>query len=302
MKKLLFALPVVLLVAAGCNPPTTQPTTQATPTPQQQVIQNPTATSTPTAVNQQISVPKDWESYSNVDWGFSISYPNQTLWFETNGTFGDRRHMVVEAKPHTNVRYHVDEVAQPGQFLSQREDPNMAKIIAKPVFAFSLELNFEGETIVVSEKDDEESNLIDVSVWGWHGQAVDEGDEAADWMSRVMERPVRLVRASSKKPRFVEGNKDLGVVNFSDGYPLLVTSVGSIAAVNKRLVENGKSPVDHARFRPNIVLGGNDEPFIEDRIKSFEFEAGMGSEQYGSPQPRRLHYCNTVTVVFDSDP
>jgi uncharacterized protein YcbX len=202
-------------------------------------------------------------------------YPDhQTLWFETNGTFGDRRHMVVEAKPHTNVRYHVDEVAQPGQFLSQREDPNMAKIIAKPVFAFSLELNFEGETIVVSEKDDEESNLIDVSVWGWHGQAVDEGDEAADWMSRVMERPVRLVRASSKKPRFVEGNKDLGVVNFSDGYPLLVTSVGSIAAVNKRLVENGKSPVDHARFRPNIVLGGNDEPFIEDRIKSFEFEAG----------------------------
>jgi hypothetical protein len=77
MKKLLFALPVVLLVAAGCNPPTTQPTTQATPTPQQQVIQNPTATSTPTAVNQQISVPKDWESYSNVDWGFSISYPNK---------------------------------------------------------------------------------------------------------------------------------------------------------------------------------------------------------------------------------
>jgi hypothetical protein len=67
MKKLLFALPVIFLVAAGCNSsqPTTeqvQPTqqTQTTPTPQQQVAQNPTPTPTPTQQASNSLIIKEW--------------------------------------------------------------------------------------------------------------------------------------------------------------------------------------------------------------------------------------------------
>jgi uncharacterized protein YcbX len=31
-------------------------------------------------------------------------------------------------------------------------------------------------------------------VWEWSGVAADEGDEAAAWFSKFLERPVRLVR------------------------------------------------------------------------------------------------------------
>jgi hypothetical protein len=47
MKKFLFVLPVIFLVAAGCDSSTIKTTTQTTPTPQQQVSQNPTPTPTP---------------------------------------------------------------------------------------------------------------------------------------------------------------------------------------------------------------------------------------------------------------
>lgn len=63
MKKLLFAVPVIFLLAAGCNSnqPTTQQTqpvsqTQVTPTTQQQVAQNPTPTQQTTPVQSQPSI------------------------------------------------------------------------------------------------------------------------------------------------------------------------------------------------------------------------------------------------------
>ncbi len=64
MKKLLLALPVILLLAAGCNSsqPTTEQTqpvqqTQTTPTQQQQVAQNPAPQPTPTLDPTQKSTP-----------------------------------------------------------------------------------------------------------------------------------------------------------------------------------------------------------------------------------------------------
>jgi len=194
---------------------------------------------------------------------------------DTLGGTSDREFMFVESEPHTNIRYHKDEVALPGQFLSQREDPRMAQIHALPRL-YSLRLAAEGhDTVVIPEESDVEANFRQVSVWGWNGIGVDQGDEAAEWGREVIGRPVRLVKTSLARPRYVEGNRDLGIVGFSDGYPLLVTSTASINAVNDQLGKAGKDPVDSARFRPNIVLGGEEglEPFIEDRIEVIEFDS-----------------------------
>ena len=56
---------------------------------------------------------------------------------------------------------------------------------------------------------------------------------------------------------------------FSDGYPVLVTSSASLDALNDKLVTAGHAPVGIERFRPNIVLGGL-EPHDEDRLKTIE--------------------------------
>ena len=78
MKKMLFALPVILLVAAGCNssqstteqtPPTQQ--TQTNQNQQQQVAQNPAPTTTPQNPSAQ-----NFKTYTNAQYGFEVKYPS----------------------------------------------------------------------------------------------------------------------------------------------------------------------------------------------------------------------------------
>ncbi len=74
MKKLLYAFPIVVLLAAGCNSATTRPTnqiestqqTQTTPTQQQQVTQNPTPTTT-------ADITANWQVYNK--YGITFKYP-----------------------------------------------------------------------------------------------------------------------------------------------------------------------------------------------------------------------------------
>ncbi|XP_050233622.1 uncharacterized protein LOC126682104 [Mercurialis annua] len=114
----------------------------------------------------------------------------------------------------------------------------------------------------------------DVSVWEWSGSALDEGAEAAKWFSDFLGKPSRLVRfnaASESRavdPNFAHGHSTM----FSDGYPFMLISQGSLAALNKLL----KEPVPINRFRPNIFVDGC-QPFSEDlwkeiRINKFTFE------------------------------
>lgn len=96
MKKILFAIPVILLVAAGCN--STQPTVeqaQPTPTPQQQVSQTPTPTPTPvqpTPTPTPTSTPTptttgQLNTYINSQVGFSLTLPKG--WFLPSTTDND---------------------------------------------------------------------------------------------------------------------------------------------------------------------------------------------------------------------
>ena len=55
-------------------------------------------------------------------------------------------------------------------------------------------------------------------------------------------------------------------VSFSDGFPILVVNLASLAELNSRMPQ----AVPLERFRPNIALEGL-EPFAEDRIAALEF-------------------------------
>ena len=127
----------------------------------------------------------------------------------------------------------------------------------------------DGEGLFIPRVHDAAANRIAVSVWGWRGEAVDQGDEAAEFTSDVLRRAVRLVELSRKKPRFVENNPTLGRVGFADGFPLLIFSRESVAEVNRWLAAADKPLIPADRFRGNIILdglGAFEEDFIEKLI------------------------------------
>lgn len=190
------------------------------------------------------------------------------LTFDKDGLFGDREFMWVEAEPHENTEYQIGQIAQPGQFLSQREDRVLTSISAKwwvrgEYASFSSRNVPEELDLWMPQETDD--NIIPVSVWGWNGFGIDQGDEAAEWGREAIGRAVRLVAVSRKYPRFVEGDQTLGKVGFADGFPLLIASTESIEQVNAWLTDKGEEPVPANRFRANILLDGL-EPFEEDFI------------------------------------
>lgn len=110
---------------------------------------------------------------------------------------------------------------------------------------------------------------LTVTIFRDRCEALDEGDEAATWLSAVLGRPqggaLRLVRFPDDRRRHVEPEWLRGEqahTAFPDGYPLLVTAEASLTALNERLTGKGLDPVPMDRFRPNIVVDGN-VPFAE---------------------------------------
>jgi uncharacterized protein YcbX len=197
----------------------------------------------------------------------------EALRFDREGMFDDREVMWVEAAEHTNVTYHPGEVASPGRFLSQREDPILTQITAEIGADDSISLGWSepGDSLWLPRVTDDETHRVPVSVWGWNGFGVDQGDNAAEWGADHIGRPVRLVAVSDESPRYVEGNPELGRVGFADGYPLHITSTASIAKLNEYLESVGRPTIPANRFRADIILGGL-EAFEEDRIDTITFE------------------------------
>ncbi|CAD6223838.1 unnamed protein product [Miscanthus lutarioriparius] len=109
------------------------------------------------------------------------------------------------------------------------------------------------------------ATINDVSVWEWAGSAYDEGAEAAEWFSTFLGCPTRLVRFNEDSetrltdPDYARGYKTM----FSDGFPYLIVSQGSLDALNEIL----KEPIPINRFRPNILVEGC-RPYAEDLWKS----------------------------------
>ena len=114
-----------------------------------------------------------------------------------------------------------------------------------------------------------------VVVWDDTCDAINEGDDAALWLSRFLEKRCRLVRFADNSVRRVDPKyalSDEDIVKFADGFPYLLISEASLTDLNARL----DSPIPMNRFRPNIVIDGC-EAFAEDtwkkiRIDSVEFD------------------------------
>jgi len=104
--------------------------------------------------------------------------------------------------------------------------------------------------------------------------AIDQGENAHRWFSKILNTKVRLVYQPDESHRPI-GDQYKGPhnsVSLADRFPLLLLSKESLNDLNQRLL----SPVAMARFRPNLVVYGC-KPFEEDQWKrisigSLEFD------------------------------
>jgi uncharacterized protein YcbX len=80
---------------------------------------------------------------------------------------------------------------------------------------------------------------------------------ATAYLSDLLGQPARLAWLADPTARPLGPNPlDGDWVNLADGFPLLLTTVASLDAVNDWLIEAGDEAVPMTRFRPNVVVSG----------------------------------------------
>lgn len=144
-------------------------------------------------------------------------------------------------------------VDQNGRFLTQRALPRMALITAAPQpDGIRLVLAGAGGMDVAIPRAG--APVSTVAIWRDVLPAADAGQAAADWLTEVLGTECRLVHMHDTRARAIDPahGRPGETVNFADGYPVLLTTLGSLADLNARLGH----PVPISRFRANLVVGG----------------------------------------------
>lgn len=214
------------------------------------------------------------------------------------GVVGDRRWMVV---------------GEQNQFLTQREVPQLLSI-QPSLLSRGLALD-DGANVLQVEFPPLTAPRRTVTLWRDTFDALDAGDEPAQWLSRRIGQPCRLVAFASDVRRTVDPTWALDAqTGFTDAYPLLVVNEASLDALNERL----SAPIPMNRFRPNVVVRA-DAAWVEDRwtklrIGGLDFDAvkpcarcvaitrdqASGAQPTGSEPLSRLAELNTQTLKTGS--
>jgi uncharacterized protein YcbX len=165
------------------------------------------------------------------------------------GPLYDRQFMIVDAET--------------SRFVTQREEPRMA-LIAPRLGPTALQVSAPDMPVLKVPLSGGSASLREVTVWRFTGAAEDVGENAAAWVSEVLQRPCRLVRFRDDVHRFCDPSyAGEGVeTSFTDGYPILLTTQASLDDLNSRMRER----ITMSRFRPNVVVNGT-TAFAEDTWK-----------------------------------
>lgn len=156
-------------------------------------------------------------------------------------------------------------------FVTQRSETSL-RFIAVSVSAERLALNHPSFGVLEYHLH-EFSDPLEVSVWNDSVSALCLGNSEKDAvLSEYIGKSVRLVFMPDSSFRQVDREYFSADrrVSFADGFPVLLCNTASLLDLNGRL----EQPVSMSRFRPNIVVSGQ-EPFEEDswrRIRIGEIE------------------------------
>ncbi|MGW2867634.1 MOSC domain-containing protein [Kitasatospora sp. NPDC001225] len=157
-------------------------------------------------------------------------------------------------------------VDEEGVFRSQRRDPVLATV--RPTVAEdgrSLTLAAPG-TEPVSVPVDTGGPRREVRLFGAPFFGIDQGEEAADWLSGVLGARSRLVRVPPEHDRVTDGLVP-GTSGYADSCAVHLVSHSSLEYFNEL---SGTPPLPMDRFRPNVVVDGWSEPHTEDLARRIE--------------------------------
>ncbi|MGW7258321.1 MOSC domain-containing protein [Streptomyces sp. NPDC054834] len=181
--------------------------------------------------------------------GFS---PRQAV-VEPWGLAGDRRWALID---------------DGGKVVTQREQPRLALAAAELVSGGGIRLSAPGRaplTVPVPRP----VGTVTMEIFGTKVEAVPAEEAAAAWCTGHLGTSVRLVHMdhpATRRPVDPDYALPGETVSFADGFPLLVTTMGSLDALNSLLAQGDhahEGPLPMNRFRPNLVVAGT-EAWAED--------------------------------------
>ncbi|RII18656.1 hypothetical protein DSC45_08555 [Streptomyces sp. YIM 130001] len=155
-----------------------------------------------------------------------------------------------------------------GVYRSQRRDPRLALIRPEPSpDGTRLTLNAPGiEPLTIGV--DIESPRCDVELFDNWYRGIDQGKDAADWLSETLRAESRLVRVPPEHDRQTDGLTP-GTCGWADSGAVNLISRAALDALNTRIVRGGRTPLPMSRFRPNIVVDGW-EAHREDSVRRID--------------------------------
>ncbi|MPY59322.1 MOSC domain-containing protein [Streptomyces spongiae] len=164
------------------------------------------------------------------------------------GLAGDRRWVLVD---------------EAGKVITQRPHPRMALAAAEPLPGGGLVLSAPGcERLAVTVP--EPAGTTTVEIWRDKVEGVLSDSAAHAWFSDYLGIDVRLVHLddpATRRPVDPDYARPGETVSFADGFPLLLTTLASLDALNSLVAQGDhpdEGPLPMNRFRPNVVVAGTD--------------------------------------------
>ncbi len=175
--------------------------------------------------------------------------------FTKEGIEGDRQFMVVRAIPDEHGVFN---------FITQRDKRNeldkpqglaVMSLIKPQLVGGHLFLTWQGRDSIEVPRDYNTGKEIPVRIWDDVVEAVDQGNQLAEWLSDHLKLDTRLVKAAGSFHRDARQNyvQNDNTVRFQDAYPAHWFFQESVDELSRIAGE----PISWKTFRPNLVVSGS---------------------------------------------
>ncbi|MHC9002368.1 MOSC domain-containing protein [Enterobacter adelaidei] len=157
-----------------------------------------------------------------------------SAWVEKQGLVFDRRFMLAQ---------------QDGAMITARQFPQLFHVSAV-LTPGGLSLSYPGHDGLALSQAAFTMREVQTNVFKDRFIAWSTTEEANRWFSTILNQPVQLLFTGEQSNRTREAIPFN--ISFADGYPLLIVSETSLAALNER----SDSLISMDRFRPNLIVSG----------------------------------------------